>query len=698
MSNQSEYLAPIASHQQPLNRYIPQSPKPDSPPQTPSPISPGKSTLSLSSIPPTLIASTGQQEMVDQIDERDNNNIENKPKGTPEGYTYGQSQTSNTSNSLQRVESRSSSGLGIGINFPPESNPLPKELHSPKLNGSNFDQNSNYNIMPNTTTTTIGGAAQPSISMQKRKSSDGSIAISFQNQNQPNQNDSSSSSGMTHSLSAGSTSSQSQSYLNNQHQHQNLSPFPSNPNIASSSSSSSSTSQSQYNTPPRPRTVSPRHGVNGSSTFASGSSLGKSNLGLGLGGGEPRERVLSPHKLSDPNGNVPSTYNCNNEHFSEDNHNLRQGLNHNDSDPNNPYDNNYPKEKQNWQSANNAFNSFGGVGSQPYFPLTGKEHMLGNSPTVHPKKVPLTDSVAFWLALYFCFNLGLTLFNKFVLVSFPFPYTLTGLHALSGCAGTYIALEQGAFTPARLTQKENVILAAFSVLYTINIAVSNISLQLVSIPFHQVVRASTPLFTIFIAAIFLRARFSAMKLVSLLPVVAGVGFATYGDYDFTALGLILTLLGTFLAALKTVVTNLIQTGGGGRLRLHPLDLLMRMSPLAFIQCVIYGWYTGELERVRRYGATQMTRSKAIALLFNGVFAFGLNIVSFTANKKAGALTMTVSANCKQVLTIVLAVMLFNLHISPTNGLGILLTLVGGGWYGYVEYMEKKKKSKVLERA
>ena len=39
----------------------------------------------------------------------------------------------------------------------------------------------------------------------------------------------------------------------------------------------------------------------------------------------------------------------------------------------------------------------------------------------------------------------------------------------------------------------------------------------------------------------------------------------------------------------------------------------------------------------------MTRGKAIALLVNGVIACGLNIVSFTANKKAGALTMTVSA-------------------------------------------------------
>ena len=89
----------------------------------------------------------------------------------------------------------------------------------------------------------------------------------------------------------------------------------------------------------------------------------------------------------------------------------------------------------------------------------------------------------------------------------------------------------------------------------------------------------------------------------------------------------------------------------GRLKLHPLDLLLRMSPLAFIQCVLYSWWSGELKAVRAYGATQMTTTKLSALIFNGVIAFFLNIVSFSANKKTSALTMTVSANVKQVLTV-----------------------------------------------
>jgi hypothetical protein len=74
-----------------------------------------------------------------------------------------------------------------------------------------------------------------------------------------------------------------------------------------------------------------------------------------------------------------------------------------------------------------------------------------------------------------------------------------------------------------------------------------------------------------------------------------------------------------------------------------------MAPLAFIQCVIYAYTSGELGRVRHYGAHEMTPFKAIALFANGTIAFGLNVVSFTANKKAGALSMTVAGEFQMPL-------------------------------------------------
>ena len=76
--------------------------------------------------------------------------------------------------------------------------------------------------------------------------------------------------------------------------------------------------------------------------------------------------------------------------------------------------------------------------------------------------------------------------------------------------------------------------------------------------------------------------------------------------------------------------------------MHPLDLLTRMCPLAFIQCMFYAWISGELKNVRDWSAHEMTWFSATGLIMNGCIAFGLNIVSFTANKKAGALSMTVA--------------------------------------------------------
>jgi hypothetical protein len=122
-------------------------------------------------------------------------------------------------------------------------------------------------------------------------------------------------------------------------------------------------------------------------------------------------------------------------------------------------------------------------------------------------------------------------------------------------------------------------------------------------------------------------------------VVAGVAFATRGEYDYTLIGFLLTVLGTVLAAVKTIVTNRVQVG---RLKLHPLDLLLRMSPLACIQTIIYAQLTGEISAVREFAAENMSMNMLFGLIANGAVAFLLNVVSFTANKKTSALTMTVA--------------------------------------------------------
>jgi hypothetical protein len=95
-----------------------------------------------------------------------------------------------------------------------------------------------------------------------------------------------------------------------------------------------------------------------------------------------------------------------------------------------------------------------------------------------------SSGLSIWLILYFIFSLLLTIYNKAVmqLMKFSFPWILTAIHTLCGWIGCRILLELGMFTPTRLSTKQLNTIRMFSILYTANIAVSNISLNLVTVP------------------------------------------------------------------------------------------------------------------------------------------------------------------------------------------------------------------------
>ncbi|KAL9043186.1 MAG: hypothetical protein Q9214_003580 [Letrouitia sp. 1 TL-2023] len=293
------------------------------------------------------------------------------------------------------------------------------------------------------------------------------------------------------------------------------------------------------------------------------------------------------------------------------------------------------------------------------------------------------------IVIYFIFNLSLTLYNKAVMNTFRYPFLLTTLHAAAGMVGTHIMLARGTFALKNLTRKDGYVLSAFSILYTANIAVSNVSLAMVTVPFHQTVRALTPVFTAAIYRYCFSGIYDKGTYISLAPVILGVMLASYGDLYASLLGFSMTLLGTLLAAVKTVATNRLQTAG---LHFGALELLYRMSPIACVQSLVMAYLCGEIQQFRDFAAVpgQFRLQEVMILLINGAIAFALNVVSFETNRCAGALTMTIAANVKQVLTVVLSIMIWRIQVGSMNACGIVLTLIGGAWYGRVEVMSKGK--------
>lgn len=145
----------------------------------------------------------------------------------------------------------------------------------------------------------------------------------------------------------------------------------------------------------------------------------------------------------------------------------------------------------------------------------------------------------------------------------------------------------------------------------------------------------------------------------------------------------------------------------GSLKLHPIEALLRLCPIAAVQSLLGALLTGEISTLVRLESLSITSvDKYIYLLLslNITLAFLQNVVSFRTNRAAGALTITVCANMKQVTTIVLGVVALRTRLSLVGGVGMALAVTGSAWYSVsvvdlrmVDCLREKMGRRVLPR-
>ncbi|XP_063900054.1 uncharacterized protein LOC135119581 [Zophobas morio] len=186
-----------------------------------------------------------------------------------------------------------------------------------------------------------------------------------------------------------------------------------------------------------------------------------------------------------------------------------------------------------------------------------------------------------------------------------------------------------------------------------------------------------------ISFLILGTTFSLRIWISVVPVIVGMILACYGDVEnITIWSLTILISGCFASGLKIVMTKVLLSGSH---RYHPFDLLQKVTPLCAIQLtpvILYLEYSG----LRVDDSVNL--SQWMVVFATGIMAFSLNIANFFTNRVVSPLTLTVAGNLKQVLTILLSIFIFSTKITPLNGIGIFVTILGGADYN--RFFQKQK--------
>ncbi|RYH05433.1 hypothetical protein EON65_44700 [archaeon] len=291
------------------------------------------------------------------------------------------------------------------------------------------------------------------------------------------------------------------------------------------------------------------------------------------------------------------------------------------------------------------------------------------------------------LVLFFS-NVAVTMLNKaaFAKVDFQYPYALSAIHMACNIIGAQVYfLWNRNVKPKTIEGPNRRSILFFSVIFSLNIAIGNASLQYVSVNFNQVCRALVPVIVLVVTMVYFKRAYSQERKWAVVPIVVGVATAFYGDMRYTTIGIVYTGFCVVLAALKAVIGGELLTGD---LKLSEMDLLYKMCPLALLQLGTISILNGEVAAIMSNWDTLSVSSAPQVVLLTGVLSFSLNVSSFIANKVTSPLTLCIAANIKQVLLVAFGTIYFGDHVSLINGLGIMIVIIGSYRYGVVTISEK----------
>ncbi|KAK5973012.1 putative glucose-6-phosphate/phosphate and phosphoenolpyruvate/phosphate antiporter [Trichostrongylus colubriformis] len=280
--------------------------------------------------------------------------------------------------------------------------------------------------------------------------------------------------------------------------------------------------------------------------------------------------------------------------------------------------------------------------------------------------------------------------NKVLLQSYPYPTTLALSNLMWVPLYSMPLLRMWECKVVKLTPVQfNKYLVPISAGKALAVVSAYVSLWKVPVSYAHTVKASMPIFAVFLSRILLKERQSYRVYLSLLPIVAGVVVASATELSFSLLGLLSALLSTFTYSLMNILVKKLLKES----EIHPIRLLAMNSQLAAVIVFPFWLYNDAFTMTGMMGSSESVYPSPdlwllCLLAMTGVLSFLQSLCAFSLIHQLTALSYAVCNATKRIT--VIGSSLFTLHnpVTGANVFGMILSILGVFCYNRAKQEDK----------
>ncbi|XP_052209393.1 UDP-galactose/UDP-glucose transporter 7 [Diospyros lotus] len=286
-------------------------------------------------------------------------------------------------------------------------------------------------------------------------------------------------------------------------------------------------------------------------------------------------------------------------------------------------------------------------------------------------------------------SMAMVFINKAVLMQYAHSMTLLTYQQVATALLIHCGRVMGytkAKGPNLETAKKLILVSLF---YNANVASALASLKGVNIPMYIAIKRLTPLAVLVVGFLSGKGRPSSQVTLSVLLTAAGVLIAALGDFAFDLVGYGMALTSVFFQTMYLVLVEKSGADDG----LSSIEIMFYNSFLSVPFLLFLIIATGEFPNsLALLLAKSTSLSFLVILLLSLVMGIVLNYTMFLCTIVNSALTTTIVGVLKGVGSTTLGfIFLGGVEVHALNVTGLVINTMGGVWYSYAKYQQKKNK-------